>query len=93
MCFSILGHAFGGVELENRKQVLAAEVWRHQNASAIAAERQQWFAYAKSIVLLGLGLALWGMLFRSIRSLHGSSVAGIAGLLMTMNAHWLFLRF
>ena len=79
--------------LEHRKEVLEAEVRRHQSASAIAAERQQWFAYAKSIVLLGLGMAIWGVLFRSMRTLHASTVAGIAGLLMTMNAHWLLLRF
>ena len=79
--------------LEQRKRALEAEVRHHQSASSIAAERQQWFAYAKSIVLLGLGMALWGVLFRSLRTLHGSSAAGIAGLLMTMNAHWLLLRF
>lgn len=79
--------------LEQRKRALESEVRRHQSASSIAAERQQWFAYAKSIVLFGLGMALWGVLFRSLRTLHGSSVAGFTGLLMTMNAHWLFLRF
>ena len=79
--------------LERRKQTLEAEVQRHQSASATAAERQQWFAYAKSIVLLGLGMAFWGVLFRSMRMLQTSSAAGIAGLLVTMNAHWLFLQF
>ncbi len=81
------------IALEQRKRALESEVRRHQSASSIAAERQQWFAYAKSIVLLGLGMALWGVLFRSLRTLHGSSVAGIVGLLMSMNAYWLFLRF
>lgn len=81
------------IALEQRKQALEAEVRRHQSASALAAERQQWFVYAKSIVLLGLGMALWGVLFRSMRMLHGASAAGIASLLLTANAYWLVVRF
>jgi uncharacterized tellurite resistance protein B-like protein len=66
---------------------------RHQTASALAATRQQWFGYAKAVVLLGLGMAFWGVLFRSMRMLQGSSAVGIAGLLMSLNAYWLFIRF
>ena len=79
--------------LEQRKQELAAQSKRHQGASAVAAERQHWFVYAKSVVLMGLGMAFWGVLFRSLRMLHGSTAAGLAGLLMTANGYWLLLRF
>lgn len=79
--------------LEQRKQELAAQSRRHQGASAVAAERQHWFVYAKSVVLMGLGMAFWGVLFRSLRMLHGSTAAGLAGLLMTANGYWLLLRF
>lgn len=79
--------------LEQRKQVLQENFRQHQSSSAVAAERQQWFVFAKSIVLLGLGMTFWGMLFRSLRMLHGSTAAGIAALLLTANGYWLFLRF
>ncbi len=79
--------------LEQRKQELAGQARRHQGASALAAERQHWFVYAKSIVLMGLGMAFWGVLFRSLRMLHGSTAAGLAGLLVTANGYWLLLRF
>jgi hypothetical protein len=59
--------------LQGRKQELMAVAQSHQGASAVAAERQQWFIYAKSIVLLGLGMAFWGVLFRSMRMLHAST--------------------
>ena len=79
--------------LERRKQELQALFKRHQGASAVAAERQQWFVYAKSIVLPGLGMAFWGVLFRSMRMLHGSTAAGLLGLLLTANGYWLFMHF
>ncbi len=79
--------------LEKRKQELQAMFRQHQSASAVAAERQQWFVYAKSIVLLGLGMAFWGVLFRSLRMLHGSTAAGLIGLLLTVNGYTLLLRF
>ncbi len=79
--------------LERRKEELLAMFKRHQGASAVAAERKQWFVYAKSIVLLGLGMAFWGVLFRSMRMLHGSTAAGLIGLLLTANGYWLFMHF
>ena len=79
--------------LERRKQELVALSQQHQGASAVAAERQQWFGYAQSVILLGLGMALWGVLYRSMRMLHASTVAGIAGLLLTANGYWLFMQF
>ncbi len=78
--------------LERRKQELMSLFQRHQGASAVAAERQQWFVYAKSIVLLGLGMTFWGVLFRSMRMLHGSTAAGLVGLLLTLNGYWLFMH-
>ncbi len=78
--------------LERRKEELQSMFKRHQGASAVAAERKQWFVYAKSIVLLGLGMAFWGVLFRSMRMLHGSTAAGLIGLLLTANGYWLFLH-
>ncbi len=78
--------------LEQRKQELRAAFEQHQSASAVASQRQQWFVYAKSIVLLGLGMAFWGVLFRSMRMLHVSTAAGIAGLLLTANGYWLFVQ-
>ncbi len=78
--------------LEQRKQELRAAFEQHQGASAVASQRQQWFVYAKSIVLLGLGMAFWGVLFRSMRMLHVSTAAGIAGLLLTANGYWLFVQ-
>ena len=79
--------------LERRKDELMNSFQRHQGASAVAAQRQQWFVYAKSIVLLGLGMAFWGVLFRSMRMLHASTAAGLIGLLLTANGYWLFLPF
>lgn len=79
--------------LERRKQELMGMFQSHQGASAIAAEQQQWFVYAKSIVLLGLGMTFWGVLFRSMRMLHGSTAVGVLGLLLTANGYWLFFRF
>lgn len=79
--------------LEQRKEEFAALSRRHASASAIAAERQHWFAAAKSIVLLGLGLALWGMLFRSPRMLHASALTGIASAFLCANGYWLWFRF
>lgn len=77
--------------LEQQKRALEVTLQHHQSASAVAAARQQWFVYAKAIVLLGLGLAFWGVLFRSMRMLHVSGAAGIAGLLLTVNGHWLLV--
>ena len=79
--------------LEGRKQELMATLETHQAASIVAAERQQWFVYAKSIALLGIGMAFWGVLFRSMRMLHASTAIGIAGMLLAANGHWLFLPF
>jgi uncharacterized tellurite resistance protein B-like protein len=79
--------------LEQRKQELQTTFERQHWASMLAAERKQWFVYAKSIVLLGLGMAFWGVLFRSMRMLHSSTVAGLIGMLLTANGYWLFLRF
>jgi hypothetical protein len=79
--------------LERRKQELMALFQQHQGASALAAERQQWFVYAKSVVLLGLGMAFWGVLFRSMSMLHAATAVGIAGLLLTMNGYWLIVQF
>lgn len=79
--------------LERRKQELMSLFRQHQGASALAAERQQWFVYAKSIVLLGLGMAFWGVLFRSLRMLQVSTAVGIVSLLLTINGYGLFLRF
>lgn len=79
--------------LERRKEELQAMFKRHQSASAVAAERKQWFVYAKSVVLLGLGMAFWGVLFRSMRMLQGSTAAGLIGLLLTANGYWLFMHF
>jgi len=78
--------------LEQRKQELMAVAQSHQGASAVAAERQQWFIYAKSVVLLGLGMAFWGVLFRSMRMLHVSTAIGVLSLLLTANGYWLFLQ-
>jgi uncharacterized tellurite resistance protein B-like protein len=78
--------------LEQRKQELMAVAKNHQGASAVAAERQQWFIYAKSIVLLGLGMAFWGVLFRSMRMLHVSTAIGVLSLLLTANGYWLFVQ-
>ena len=78
--------------LEQRKQELMAVAQSHQGASAVAAERQQWFIYAKSIVLLGLGMAFWGVLFRSMRMLHVSTAIGVLSLLLTANGYWLFFQ-
>ena len=78
--------------LERRKQELVALSQQHQGASAVAAERQQWFVYAQSIILLGLGMAFWGVLYRSMRMLHASTVTGIVGLLLTANGYWLFVQ-
>jgi uncharacterized tellurite resistance protein B-like protein len=79
--------------LEQRKQELMNKFRQHHSSSVVAAERQQWFVYAKSIVMLGIGMALWGVLYRSLRMLHGSTAAGLVGLLLTANGYWLFLRF
>ena len=79
--------------LEQRKEEFAALSRRHAAASAIAAERQHWFAAAKSIVLMGLGMALWGMLFRSKRMLHISALTSIASTLLCANGYWLWVRF
>ena len=79
--------------LEQRKQELMNKFRQHQSSSVVAAERQQWFVYAKSIVMLGIGMALWGVLFRSLRMLNGSAAAGLVGLLLTANGYWLFFRF
>ena len=79
--------------LEQRKRELMEKFKQHQSSSALAAERQQWFVYAKSIVLLGLGMTFWGVLFRSLRMLHGSTAAGLIGLLLSANGYWLFVRF
>jgi hypothetical protein len=38
-------------------------------------------------------MALWGVLYRSLRMLHGSTAAGLVGLLLTANGYWLFVRF
>ncbi len=78
--------------LERRKQELVAVSQQHQGASAVAAERQQWFVYAQSIILLGLGMAFWGVLYRSMRMLHVSTVTGLVGLLLTANGYWLFVQ-
>jgi uncharacterized tellurite resistance protein B-like protein len=78
--------------LEQRKQELMAVAQSHQGASAVAAERQQWFIYAKSIVLLSLGMAFWGVLFRSMRMLHVSTAIGVLSLLLTANGYWLFFQ-
>ena len=78
--------------LEQRKQELIAVAKSHQGASAVAAERQQWFIYAKSIVLRGLGMAFWGVLFRSMRMLHVSTAIGVLSLLLTANGYWLFVQ-
>ena len=66
--------------LEQRKQELQVSFERQHWASVVASQRQQWFVYAKSIVLLGLGMAFWGVLFRSMRMLHASTAAGLIGL-------------
>ncbi len=79
--------------LERRKQELVSLSQQHQGASAVAAERQQWFSYAQSIILLGLGMAFWGVLYRSMNMLHASTAAGLVGLLLTANAYWLFVQF
>ncbi len=79
--------------LEQRKKDLQEKFQQHQSSSALAAERQQWFVYAKSIVLLGLGMAFWGVLFRSLPMLNSSTASGLVGLLLTANGYWLFLRF
>jgi hypothetical protein len=79
--------------LEQRKRDLQEKFQQHQSSSALAAERQQWFVYAKSIVLLGLGMAFWGVLFRSLPMLNTSTASGLVGLLLTANGYWLFLRF
>lgn len=79
--------------LEQRKQEMAALSQRHASASALAAERQHWFGAAKAMVLLGLGMALWGMLFRSKAMLHVSTFTGIAGALLCANGYGLWLRF
>jgi uncharacterized tellurite resistance protein B-like protein len=79
--------------LEQRKNELMQSFKQHQSSSALAAERQQWFLYAKSIVLLGLGMAFWGVLFRSLQMLHGSTAAGLISLLLSANGYWLFFRF
>ncbi len=79
--------------LEQRKQELQVSFERQHWASVVASQRQQWFVYAKSIVLLGLGMAFWGVLFRSMRMLHASTAAGLIGLLLTANGYWLFLPF
>ncbi len=79
--------------LEQRKKDLQEKFQQHQSSSALAAERQQWFVYAKSIVLLGLGMAFWGVLFRSLPMLNTSTASGLVGLLLTANGYWLFLRF
>lgn len=79
--------------LEQRRDELAALSHRHASASALAAERQHWFATAKSIVSLALGLALWGMLFRSRRMLHASTAIGMASMLLCANGYWLWVRF
>ncbi len=78
--------------LERRKQELVALSQQHQGASAVAAERQQWFVYAQSVILLGLGMAFWGVLYRSMKMLHASTAAGILGLLLTANGYWLFVQ-
>ncbi len=78
--------------LEQRKQELMAVAQSHQGASAVAAERQKWFIYAKSIVLLSLGMAFWGVLFRSMRMLHVSTAIGVLSLLLTANGYWLFFQ-
>ena len=44
-------------------------------------------------MMLGLGMAFWGVLFRSLRMLHASTAAGLISLLLTANGYWLFLRF
>ncbi len=79
--------------LENRKQELNGVFRREQKASVQAAERQQWFGYAKAMALLGLVMAFWGMLFRSMRSLHGATAIGLASLLLTLNGFWPIIRF
>lgn len=79
--------------LEQRKQEMAALSQRHASASALAAERQNWFGAAKAMLLLGLGMALWGMLFRSKGMLHVSTFTGIAGALLCANGYGLWLRF
>lgn len=79
--------------LEQRKGELVGKVRQHQASGAVAAEQQQWFIYAKSIVLLGLGMAFWGVLYRSLRMLNASTVAGLAGLLLAANGYWLLVRF
>ena len=78
--------------LEQRKQELMAVAQSHQGASAVAAERQKWFIYAKSIVLLSLGMAFWGVLFRSMRMLHVSTAIGVLSLLLTAYGYWLFFQ-
>lgn len=79
--------------LEQRKGELVGKVRQHQASGAVAAEQQQWFIYAKSIVLLGLGMAFWGVLYRSLRMLNASTAAGLAGLLLAANGYWLLVRF
>ncbi len=78
--------------LERRKQELIALSQQHLGASAVEAERQQWFVYAQSVILLGLGMAFWGVLYRSMRMLHASTAAGVIGLLLTANGYWLFMQ-
>ena len=43
-------------------------------------------------MLLGLGMAFWGVLYRSLRMLNASTVSGLVGLLLAANGYWLLLR-
>ncbi len=79
--------------LERRKQELNGVFRQKQQESVKAAQTQEWFAYAKSMAILGLVMAFWGMLFRSMRSLHGATAVGLVSLLLTINGFWPILRF
>ena len=43
-------------------------------------------------MIIYLAMAFWGVLYRSMRMLHVSTVTGIVGLLLTANGYWLFVQ-
>lgn len=78
--------------LEQNKQEQMKIAAASQAQSAVSAEKLQWFLVAKSLLMLGLGMTVWGVLFRSKRMLHVSSVAGLVGVLLTINGMGLYVH-
>ena len=77
---------------EHTKQEFANLFVRHEKLSSIAAQELRWFVFAKAILLLGLGMCLWGFFYKSKPMMHGATAMVMLGTLSTMNGYFLFIN-